>query len=199
MIRKIVAGIFIILMVLIGILFFRFLFLYNSGNNHYERMDYMGAMEEYEKALAANPFHLKECYIRINLALSMIFNLGDDFDAPQNRENSINTLLAAKEVLLAENCATLEGNGHSATAEQLKEEIDKLLEMLQENNDSSAPEEEDKPTGGSTNAISEESEVSIQNQIQDMQNSATQERQENLQFMEDWEQEINYDFEMDIW
>lgn len=197
--RKIIAGIFIVLMVLFGILFFRYLFLYNSGNNHYERMDYVGAMEEYEKALAAKPFHIKECSIRVNLALSMIYNMGDDFDAPENVENSIQTLLAAKEVLLEEHCATLEGDGHSETAEQLKEEIDKLLELLQENNDSSAPDEQDKPTGGSTNAISEESEISIQNQIQDMQNSATQERQENLQFMEDWGQDVNFDLESDIW
>lgn len=200
--RKIIASIFIILMVLFGFLFFRSRFLYNSGNNHYERMDYAGAIEEYEKALAANPFHLKECSMRINLALSMIFNMGDDFDAPENVENSIQTLLAAKEILLAEHCATLEGDGHSETAEQLKEEIDKLIEMLQENDDPSSPEEPDdseNPAGSSTNSITEETEQSIQNQIQDMQNSATQERQENLQFMEEWGQDVNYDLETDIW
>ncbi len=198
--RKIIAGIFIILMVLSGFLFFRYRFLYNSGNNYYERMDYTTAIEKYEKALDANLLHRNECSIRINQALAMIYHMGDDFDAPENIENSIQTLLAAKDVLLAEDCATLEGDGHSATAEQLKEEIDKLIEMLLEEQTSpESSDESDNSSGGSASPIDEEQEQNIQEQIQQMQNNSTQERQENLQIIESWDDNVNYNLETGIW
>lgn len=198
--RKIIAAIFIVLMVLGGFLFFRYIFYYNSGNRDFERTDYIGAMEEYENALAAHPPHLKECSIRINLALAMIYNLGEDFAEPENVENSINVLLAAKDVLLEDECATLEGDGHSETAEQLKREIDELIAQLQQQSSPSEPSEEEEEEGGSSSGmIDEETEQNIMEELQQTQSSATQERQENIDESEIWQEEANFDFNTSIW
>ena len=71
-IRKIIAAVFILLVVLCCFLFFRYIYFYNQGNDRYERLDYTGAIESYEQALNANPPHFKECSVRVNLALAMI-------------------------------------------------------------------------------------------------------------------------------
>lgn len=197
--RKIFAAIFIILMVIAGFLFFRYIFYYNSGNRDFERMDYVGAIEEYENALASNPTHGKECSIRINLALAMIYNLGEDFAEPENVENSIEVLLAAKDVLLEEECATLEGDGHSETAEQLKREIDELIEQLQQEASSKPSEDEEEETESPQGTIDEETEQEIMEQLQQTQSSATQERQENIQESEIRQEGANFDFDISIW
>lgn len=198
--RKIFASVFIILMMLVGVLFFRHIFYYNSGNRAFERMDYVGAIEEYGHALATPVFHPKECSIRINLALAMIYNLGEHFAEPENVEHSIEVLLAAKDVLLEDECATLEGDGHSETAEQLKREIDELLEQLQQEIPPSEPSEEEEENGGSSSdTIDEETEQNIMEELQQNQNSATSERQENIHETEEWNDEPNFDYNTPNW
>ncbi len=198
--RKIFAAVFILVMVLIGFLIFRYLFLYNSGNREFERMNYTGAIEEYENALGAFLTHPKECSVRVNLALAMIYNLGPEFAEPENVEHSIKVLLAAKDVLLEENCATLEGDGHSETAEQLKREIDELLEQLTlPPPPEGSSEEEEEENGGSSGNIDEETEQNIMEELQQTQSTATQERQENLEMMEDWSDEPNLEFNVSNW
>lgn len=198
--RKIFAAVFILIMVLIGFLLFRYIFLYNRGNREYERMNYTGAIEEYQNALNAFPPHKKECSIRINLALAMIYNLGPEFAEPENVEHSIEVLLAAKDVLLEDECATLEGDGHSETAEQLKREIDELLQQLQQEpppEDSSEEEEEEETE--SSGGIDEETEQNIMEELQQTQSAATQERQENIEMMESWSDEPNLEFNISNW
>ncbi len=204
--RKIIAAAFIVLIVLCCFLFFRYIFIFNKGNRLYERMDYVGAIEQYENALAANPPHFKECSIRVNLALSMIYNMGEDFAAPENIENSINTLMEARDILLEDGCATEEGDGHSEPAQQLKEEIDKLLEQLQQQqeqqNSSNSDQSEEESNGGSAGnepPIDESAEQEIQNELQNIQNDSYDERQESQQMEEDWESDVNYDFGAEIW
>lgn len=200
--RKILAGIFILLILLCTFLFCRYIFYYNSGNNHYERMDYPGAIEVYEKALSANPPHINrdECSVRINLALSMVFSLGDDFAKPENVQNSIATLLAAKDVLLEHDCATLVGDGHSQTAEQLKREIDELLRQLQEQNGGSSSGEENEPQSPKPEpSIEPEVEQSIQEELQQTQSSSYQERLEGLQFTEEFDSGSNLEYNNVIW
>ncbi len=198
--RKIIAAVFILIMVLFGFLLFRYIFLYNRGNREYERMNYTGAIEEYQSALNAFPPHKKECSIRINLALAMIYNLGPEFAEPENVEHSIEVLLAAKDVLLEDECATLEGDGHSETAEQLKREIDELLQQLQqEPPPEGSSEEEEEENGGSSGNIDEETEQNIMEELQQTQSTATQERQENIEMMEDWSDEPNLEFNISNW
>ncbi|MBE5886465.1 MAG: hypothetical protein E7284_08710 [Lachnospiraceae bacterium] len=193
--RKILAAIFIVLITIFGFLFLRYIFYYNKGNRLYERFDYVGAIEQYENALDAFPPHFKECSIRVNLALAMIYNMGPDFAAPENVENSIATLMEARDILLEDGCATEEGDGHSEPAQQLKEEIDKLLEQLQQQQQSSTPsnpDDEDTSEEPPANPIPEEEEEDIKEELQENQADAYEERQEGLQFGDEYDSDINF-------
>ena len=193
--RKILAAIFIVLITIFGFLFLRYIFYYNKGNRLYERFDYVGAIEQYENARDAFPPHFKECSIRVNLALAMIYNMGPDFAAPENVENSIATLMEARDILLEDGCATEEGDGHSEPAQQLKEEIDKLLEQLQQQQQSSTPsnpDDEDTSEEPPANPIPEEEEEDIKEELQENQADAYEERQEGLQFGDEYDSDINF-------
>lgn len=195
--RKIFAIIFMLILLLWGVIFFRYLFLYNKANRLYQRKDYVAAIEIYEDALHALPPRYKECSIRINLALAMIYNLGDNYAAPDQVENSINTLLKAREILLEDDCATQEGDGHSETAERLKDEIDRLLEELQppEPQDPNNPSNEDTPETPPASPLNEEEENQLQQQLQEIQNNAYQEREEGIQSANELNMDINFNFD----
>jgi len=203
--RKLFAAAFILVIALCCFLFFRYIFYYNKGNNLYERFDYAGAIEAYESALNAHPPHFlshKECSVRVNLALAMIYNMGPDFADPLNIDSSIETLMAARDILLEDGCATEEGDGHSEPAQQLKEEIDKLLEQLQQQQQEPQPNDgEDETDGGSGGEppIDEETQQQIQDQLQDIQTQAIEERQEILQSDEDLDSDVNYGWDEKIW
>lgn len=198
--RKIIAAVFVLFILLCCFLFFRYIFIYNKGNKLYERFDYPGAIEAYQDALNANPPHFKECSVRVNLALAMIYNMGEDFAAPENIENSINTLLEARDILLEDGCASDDGDGHSKPAQQLKEEIDKLLEQLQEQQGgSNESEENNSGAQGEEPPIDEETEQQIQDELQNIQNTANEEREEAQQWQEELEAEMNFDYDINIW
>ena len=198
--RKIIAAVFVLFILLCCFLFFRYIFIYNKGNKLYERFDYPGAIEAYQDALNANPPHFKECSVRVNLALAMIYNMGEDFAAPENIENSINTLLEARDILLEDGCASDDGDGHSKPAQQLKEEIDKLLEQLQEQQGGSDESEENNSGAqGEEPPIDEETEQQIQDELQNSQNTANEEREEAQQWQEELEAEMNFDYDINIW
>ena len=203
--RKLFAAAFILVIALCCFLFFRYIFYYNKGNNLYERFDYAGAIEAYESALNAHPPHFlshKECSVRVNLALAMIYNMGPDFADPLNIDSSIETLMAARDILLEDGCATEEGDGHSEPAQQLKEEIDKLLEQLQQQQQEPQPNDgEDETDGGSGGEppIDEETQQQIQDQLQDIQTQAFEEREEIIQSDEDLDSDINYGWDGKIW
>lgn len=198
--RKIIAAAFILLIVLCCFLFFRYIFIFNKGNRLYERFDYPSAIEQYQNALEAHPPHFKECSVRVNLALAMIYNMGEDFAAPENIENSIKTLMEARDILLEDGCASDEGDGHSEPAQQLKEEIDKLLEQLQQQqNPDQSEDESDGGEGGGQPPIDEETEQQIQQELQDIQNQGQEERIEEQQIQEDLESELNFDYGYKIW
>lgn len=203
--RKLFAAAFILVIALCCFLFFRYIFYYNKGNNLYERFDYASAIEAYESALNAHPPHFlshKECSVRVNLALAMIYNMGPDFADPLNIDSSIETLMAARDILLEDGCATEEGDGHSEPAQQLKEEIDKLLEQLQQQQQEPQPNDgEDETDGGSGGEppIDEETQQQIQDQLQDIQTQSIEERQEILQSDEDLDSDVNYGWDEKIW
>lgn len=82
----------------------------------------------------------KECAIRINLALAMIGTMDEDYEAPQHVDTSLEILRRARDILLEKDCATESGDGHSETAEQLKEEIEAWMEQLDQQSETE-PEE----------------------------------------------------------
>ena len=202
--RKIIAVVFMLFIILCCFLFFRYIFIYNKGNQLYERFDYPGAIEQYQNALEAHPPHFKECSVRVNLALAMIYNMGEDFAAPENIESSIETLMEARDILLEDGCASDEGVGHSEPAQKLKEEIDKLLEQLQQQQESQSGGSENENDGSQDqqdgqSSVNEEIEQQIQQELQDIQTGSYEERQEYQQLEDDLNSDMNFDYEIDIW
>ncbi len=131
---------------------------YNAGNAYYMLEDYDSAIACYEDALDSHPTEKKECDIRVNLALAMLHKIDfDHIDTEKQKASAIRTLQAARNVLVENGCADPYGTeGHDPEAEQLKQDIDKMLEQLgaepqppnsddeQENQDKSNQEEEQK-------------------------------------------------------
>ena len=105
---------------------------YNNGDICYRNGDYEGAIENFETALDSLPTKSDECKIRINLALSMMQTMQDEYNSPENIEDSLDILYTARDVLTENGCATDEGDGHSKTAEELKTDIDELINQLEE-------------------------------------------------------------------
>jgi len=103
---------------------------YNAGNVAYEKHDYKGAIENYKKALSFNPPEDKECPIRVNLVLASL-NKFDWTGETKIQPDELRTALeAGREILLEKGCATDNNDGHDKDAQQLKNDIDKLLEYL---------------------------------------------------------------------
>ena len=169
---------------------------YNNGNIYYQEEDFEAAIKEYSTALTRNPPKYRECSIRINLALAKLGLLEDDYTDPAKRESTIAGLKEARAVLLEDNCATEEGDGHSKTAEKLKEEIDRLLEELQAQPE---PGDETQESTPEQQQAEDELENSIREELQQNQSDAYKEREEEMQFIEDLELDYNFFNDGGIW
>lgn len=110
-----------------------YIYYYNLGNIYYKNGDFDKAIESYEKALELNKAKEKECDIRINLALAKLEKIDDDYNQEENIDETIDILDDAREVLLEEDCATEDGDGHNSEAQELKEDIDDFEEELKKN------------------------------------------------------------------
>ena len=175
---------------------------YNNGNIKYQNGNYEDAIAEYQKALKLHPSQKKECSIRINLALAMIAALGEDYNEPDNVENSIAVLKEARAVLLAEDCATEDGTGHSETAEQLKDEIDAMIRALENPEEAeSEPEngDEDEQKEKEQKEAEENFEQDVKKTLQERQSESNQERKESLDYYDSFERDYNFDYDGYIW
>lgn len=184
---------------------------YNKGNIQYQKENYLDAIIEYNKALKKNPPEEKECSIRINLALAMLATIEDVYEDSAYVDDCLTTLYEARGILLKNGCATEAGDGHSDKAEQLKKEIEAMINELEQKKSESQGEGESKEeqetetteesTEESTEETTEESteekkeeesaEEEIKKKIQEKQSKANKERQENLQ------DDIDFDFDFD--
>lgn len=120
----------------------RYLPYYNLGNAAYKRGNYKEAVMRYEEALARHPglySEEKDCRVRINLALAMLKQLDlTDLSSEDNVKHVVNVLLSARDILTENGCANPQAgvyDGHSEEAEQLKKEIDELLQKLTDQQD----------------------------------------------------------------
>ena len=113
--------------------------LYNLGNLAFRDGDYAAAENYYIQALDAHPRHLTgddaSCDVRVNLALSICYQI--DFEriaSEADAAEAIERLREARGYLTEDGCANPEAgvyDGHNAEAEQLKAEIDAMIEMLE--------------------------------------------------------------------
>ena len=134
---------------------------YNIGNYHFENGEYEEAEEAYIKAIECGIPYERECPVRVNLALSMLYQLTDEewdefyFCTGPRDLNALSrkvekTLLEARDILMADGCAGEDDEpGHDKQAQKLKDEIDELLENSElkpdEGTEEEPPEEEQPP------------------------------------------------------
>ena len=175
----------------------RYLPYYNLGNVAYKEGDYSRAIGYYKQALDMDPPKYKECPIRINLALAMIKKIDfNDLSTEKKVQNAIQQLRAARTVLTAHQCAgPVEDDGHSEEAEQLKKDIDDMIEKLenppdqdqqdgddQDNQDQNQDQNKDQDQNQDQDQNKEtEQEKKIREQLEEQQKEALQERAEEQQ------------------
>ena len=111
---------------------------YNLGNVAYQYEDYDKAVTYYRQALSSRPPEQEaECKVRVNLALSMCHTI--DFDKLDTSDDkavskAVSTLQKARLVLTDHGCASEpvgSDDGHFRDADQLKHDIDDMLNKLQ--------------------------------------------------------------------
>jgi hypothetical protein len=106
---------------------------YNLGNVAYEQQDYNSAIGYFTKALSLLPFGQKECSVRINLALSMVYSIDyTDLSTQDKVDTALIVLYKARDTLLENDWATADGQGHrDDDAQQLKEDIERLIDQIE--------------------------------------------------------------------
>jgi len=152
---------------------------YNCGNILYQNGDYDGAIEQYKKALKNNIPKRKECSIRINYALSICANVHVDEENKESIESAIEMYKEAVEVLVEDNCANDDGDGHSKKAQKLKDDIEEEIKRLEklleeENKDEDKKDDDDKKDDNEEQNKNNE----IEDKIKDIKDNATKEQRE---------------------
>lgn len=179
---------------------------YNQGNIEYQKGEYLNAIEAYEKALELDPPEQKECAIRINLALAMLATIDATYQDTLYLEDVLNVLYSARDVLLEDGCATENGDGHSAEAEQLKKEIEEIIKELEkqqpeqsdkENSDDEQSSKEEEQNSTEESSKKDAFEEDVKKKMIEKREKANQERQEGL----DYYNTDDYNFDLDgmIW
>ncbi|MBQ9305156.1 tetratricopeptide repeat protein [Butyrivibrio sp.] len=167
---------------------------YNVGNAAYQEGDYISAVSYYNDALKFNPKEPWDCQIRINLALALLHLIDfDNLDSEEKIQNALSVLYQARGVLVKHGCAEDKGeNGHNKDAQQLKDDIDKMIEKLQKNsqddnnsdqdNQESKDDEEKDQSGGSSDSNKQKQQ---QQALEQNKKNAMQERQEEIDQLEE--------------
>ena len=179
---------------------------YNQGNMEYINGNYDKAVEVYKKALESSPSFERECLTRINLALSMIAPIVPEEITEENIEETIKILEDAKAVLMEHGCANEnDSDGHNEDAQHLKEDIDKFLEQLKEqnqsgNNGNGGDDDNPQENGGDDDNSGDDEK---EKELEEQQRRAEQSRSGAMQEQEDYREngyEYNYsDFEGKKW
>ncbi len=169
---------------------------YNLGNVAYKYGDYNSAITYYTKALENYPPEGKDCKIRINLALAMCNTIDfNHLDSQEKIDTALFILYKARDVLLEKGCAVDEEGetGHDADAQQLKEDIDRMIEKLEnpdEKQQEQQQEQDDNSNGdeGSSGSDTQPSdkEKKIQGELEDKKKDAMEDRKDQRDSLERW-------------
>ena len=158
--KKIIACIYIIMMLVASKLAFNYIYneymisQYDKGNYdvsvqpifscnwvqpyvaHYNAGNMYYEKGEYKLAIKEYKQALKResknhlCDIRVHIALSMIGTLPEEYGSEENIESTVKLLTEAREILIQDGCASEKGDGHDEDATKLKKEIDSILESM---------------------------------------------------------------------
>lgn len=176
---------------------------YNLGNAAYKNGDYNAAINYYNEALNQHPGEGKDCLIRINLALSLCNTINFyKLDSQEKIDTALFILYKARDVLTENGCASPEGHdGHNEDAQQLKEDIDRMIEMLQNpdqggtgNSDQSSDESGGSNDGSSGNDRKpSDREKKIQGELEGNKKDALEDRKETQGNLDKWSDYIGGD------
>lgn len=173
---------------------------YNLGNVAFEEGEYTTAIGYYTQALSLFPMGQKECDIRINLALAMCYGIDwENMNSQESVDTALLVLYKARDVLLENDWATEDGVGHKDDdAQQLKEDIDKMIEQLknqqgddsQDNQDSQDDKQDDSQDpqdqqndGGESQS---EKEKRLQKELEEEKKDALENRTEEQDQLRKW-------------
>ena len=155
---------------------------YNLGNAAYQRGDYIEAIGLYSQALEQYPPQGKDCDIRVNQALSLCNTIDfNNIKSQAKLEEALTTLYTARDILMENGCANDEGTGHDPEAQQLKDDIDRMIQALQNPQEPEPPQngggENDQDQNNDQNNSQSMRERQQQDQLQDNKEQAMEERQ----------------------
>ena len=172
---------------------------YNLGNAAYRYGDYNSAISYYTKALENYPPEGKDCKIRINLALALCDTI--DFynlNTQEKVDTALFILYKARDVLLEKGCAVSEEGqvGHDADAQQLKEDIDRMIEKLQnpDQNQSQQQQESQAQNDGEGSSGGEskpsDKEKRVQGELEGKKKDAMEDRKDQRGNLEKWSEYV---------
>lgn len=161
----------------------RYVPLYNYGNVLYQKGEYENAIEMYDKALNTYVPKGKECNIRINYALAICKLVKVDENNEDSIQEAIKQYESAISVLIEQECATENGDGHNENAETLKKDIEKEIERLKKllnksDEEQSEEEEEEKKEEKQNNSNNNKKEESIEKKLQEIKEEAMKKQQD---------------------
>lgn len=171
---------------------------YNEGNVYFAKKNYKQAIRCYETALSKNPSEPKDCEIRINLALAMTLPIQPETVNDSNRKEIIKTLDDAILILTENSCADHESKsgktvkGHSKTATELKEDIERLKKELMKDDtpEKDQSNDSDKDSEEKEKDKDQKKDQELTDQLKEIQNNSQQDRTSSLnqQYMDedDW-------------
>lgn len=171
---------------------------YNNANILYKTGEYVQAEEEYQKAIDEGIPEGKECPVRINMALSVIGQLPNDYKEPKNVEESIKTLKRARDYLTVDDCANDEGTGHSKKAERLKRDIDAEIEELENIQQQQQQNQQDQNQQDQDQQDQDQQDQNQQDQNQQQQQQMQDMDQKTQQQMEQYQQQSQIDRQNDM-
>lgn len=145
---------------------------FNKGDSYYKKQEYKNAQDEFEKALKRAPED-KVCIVTNNLSLSMLQQV--DFKQKGWDEK----LIAVEDVLLKDECATIDNDGKNKDSQELYNEIEYVLQNGGKGSDDS-DDQDDEQQQEEQEDDQDDKEEDIKDKMKEQQEEAIKERDKDL-------------------
>ena len=145
---------------------------FNKGDSYYRKQEYKNAQDEFEKALKRAPED-KVCIVTNNLSLSMLQQV--DFEKKGWDEK----LIAVEDVLIKDECATIDNNGNDEDSQELYNEIEYILQNAGQGN-GEGDEQDDEQQQEEEENDEDDKEEDIREKIKKQQEEVNKERDKDL-------------------
>jgi hypothetical protein len=158
---------------------------YAHGVAAYQREEYSQAEQHFAMAAQSADSEPYDCDIRVNWALSICYQIDFEHLDDQSREQAISRLLEASSILCENGCAVWarEGEWHDDEAQQLEDDIEKMLNSLQQPQSEDDQQQQPPPP-----KESEEEKQQRQQKQQDIERQRSQAMAASQDERQSWEQ-----------